>query len=175
MSDTHRAGEQAPYSLDWLRRQQPEIRREVLEELTDRGDEAAIGLLVACLSDDHPGVQQKAVNGLIRIGGDGVLRQVVGLLREPPGLRMMATEILGHVAPTSLECLRPALESPDPSVRTLIIDAIGRHAGAQAGAWLLSMLSDPDANVRAAAAEALGRLHVREAVPGLVALLNDHD
>jgi HEAT repeat protein len=175
MSDTHRAGEQASYSLDWLRRQQPETRREVLEELTDRGDEAAIGLLVACLSDDHPGVQQKAVNGLIRIGGDRVLRQVVGLLREPPGLRMMATEILGHVAPASVECLRPALESPDPSVRKLIIDAIGRQSGTQAGAWLLSMLSDPDANVRAAAAEALGSLHLREAVPGLVALLNDDD
>ena len=175
MRDTHRAGEQAPYTLDWLRCRQPETRREVLEELTSRGDEAAIGLLVACLSDDHPGVQQQAVNGLIRIGGDGVLRRVVGLLREPPAVRMMAVEILGRVAPHSLDGLRPALESPDPSVRTLIIKAIGRQAGAQVGAWLLSMLRDPDANVRAAVAEALGRLHVREAVPGLVALLNDHD
>lgn len=175
MSDSHPAGEQASYTLEWVQRQDPVTRREVLEELTDRGDEAAIRLLVACLSDDHPGVQQKAVNGLIRIGGDRVLRQVVGLLREPPALRMMATEILGHVAPTSLECLRPALESPDPSVRKLIIDAIGRQSGTQAGTWLLSMLSDSDANVRAAAAEALGHLHLREAVPGLVVLLNDED
>lgn len=175
MPDSHQAGAQATYTLEWVQRQDPVTRREILEELTNRGDETAIALLTASLSDDHPAVQQKAVNGLIRIGNDAVLRRAVSLLRATPAVRMMAIEIIRHLRARSLDALRPAFESADPNVRKLIVDAVGSQHGSHAGTWLVPMLSDPDPNVRAAAAEALGRLRLPEAVPRLVAMLEEDE
>ena len=172
MPDTHPAGEQASFSLEWVQRQDPVARREILDKLADRGDAAAIAILVASLADEHPAVQQKAVNGLIRIGSEAVLREAVGLLRAAPAVRMMAVEIIERVRVESLDVLRPALESSNPSVRKLIVDALRCQRTPQAGTWLVSMLSDPDSNVRAAVAEALARLRLPEAVPGLLNMLN---
>ncbi len=171
MSDTHPAGAQAPYTLEWVQRQDPVARREILDTLADRGDDAAVAILIACLADDHPAVQQKAVNGLIRIGSESVLHRAVALLRDAPAVRMMAIEIIRHARSASLDALRPALTSPDPSVRKLVVDALGYRSNPEAGTWLVSMLNDSDLNVRAAVAKALGRLRLSDAVPGLITML----
>lgn len=153
----------------------PAVRREHLAAAAERGTEPDVDLLVDALRDEHPGVQQAAVTGLIRVGGAVVVGRLVGLLRESPAIRNMAIEVIGRVLPEAIEAVLPLLTSPDPHVRRLIVDALGPPSDPRVVGPLREMLRDPSPNLRASAAEALGRLHVREAVPALTALLNDEE
>lgn len=182
----HSTAPAAP-SLDWLRAQDPAVRRQALadwlaEHLTggsgaDRGgrEDRLIDVLIASLGDGHPGVQQAAVNGLTAIGGAKVAVRLSALLREPPAVRNMAVEVIEQLSPEAMTCTLPALQDADPNVRKLIVDALGKRADARFIEPLLPILSDPDPNLRAAAAEALGRLKAVSAVRGIVALLQDEE
>lgn len=173
--DLKRAGTAARCSLDWLRQQAPAVRREALEELAEQGGEDGVAVLVESLKDDHPGVQQAALTGLIRIGGGAVMARLLGLLREPPAIRNMALEVIEQIMPGALEVALPLLASPDANVRKMVIDALGKQTDRRVVQPLLRRLKDPNANVRASAAEALGHLRAREAVPELIALLQDDE
>ncbi len=150
-------------------------RREVLEALAEQGqgDEKAVETLVAGLRDASPGVQQAAMNGLVRIGGRHVATRLIQMLREPPAVRNSAIEVLEDIAGNVLEAVLPHLGSPDPNVRKFIVDILGKQDDPRAVAHVMPLLSDPDANVRAAAAETLGHLRAAEAVPHLIRLLQD--
>lgn len=162
-------------SHDWFRSQDAGTRREVLEELAERGRDDDIELMIASLRDDNPGVQQAAVSGLVHVGGDAVVHRLVGLLREPPAIRNMAVEVIDELVLDGLESLLPVLESPDPDVRKFIVDAFGKHDDPRLIAPLLKLLKDASPNVRAATAEALGHLRARDAVAGLIRLLDDEE
>lgn len=173
------AEETVHYSSEWLSQQDPSVRREVLEELSEvgpKGDrEENIALLAVSLKDENPGVQQTAVNGLARIGGDRVAQRMVGLLREPPAVRNMAIEVIEQLVPETLDSTLPVLESKDPNVRKLMVDALGKQADPRVVQPLVKLLEDPNPNVRASAAESLGHVRARAAVPALVVLLRDEE
>lgn len=171
-------------SLAWLKDQDASTRRQALadwlaDHLTQGGggpaEDRLIDVLVASLRDGHPGVQQAAVNGLSALGGPKVAARLTSLLREPPAVRNMAVEVIEQLAPDALACTLPVLHDPDPNVRKLIVDALGKRADARFIEPLLPMLTDPDPNLRAAAAEALGHLKAAGAVRALVALLQDEE
>jgi HEAT repeat protein len=163
----------ATQAFDRLAGQELARRRELLEALAERGDEEAVEVLVAGLRDASPGVQQAAMNGLMRIGGPCVVTRLIQMLREPPAVRTAAVEVLERIGGDALESILPMLGSPDPNVRKFIVDIVGKQADRRAISPVLPLLSDPDANVRAAAAEACGHLRAEEAVPGLIGLLRD--
>lgn len=175
-------------SLDRLRSLDAGARRQALADalaehlthaqagsVTGRAETQLIELLVASLSDEHPGVQQAAVNGLAAIGGAAVATRLMTLLREPPAVRNMAVEVIEQLAPDAMLCTLPVLRDADSNVRKLIVDALGKRADARFVEPLLPMLSDPDPNVRAAAAEALGHMKAASALRGLIALLQDEE
>ena len=151
-------GQTAQYSLEWFKRQDPGARREALADLAERGRDGDIAILVASLSDESPGVQQAAINGLIHIGGGEVVTRLVGMLREPPAIRSMAMEVIEKVGADALESAIPALGSADPNVRKMIGEAIGKPGPSRSIPLLLALLEDPNANVQASVAEALGHL-----------------
>jgi HEAT repeat protein len=165
--------ETEPVDLVWLLRQEPATRREVIGELAERGRPHDLDMLVESLKDAHPGVQESAARHLVHIGGDTIVRRLIGMLREPPAVRNVALEVIGQLLPSGIETLVEALRSQDPEIRKFIIDCFGQHHDPRLIPPLLPMLSDLNANVRAAAAEALGHLRAQEAIPQLVGLLQD--
>ncbi|MEW6248560.1 MAG: HEAT repeat domain-containing protein [Nitrospirota bacterium] len=165
----------ATYTLERLAREDPARRREALEALAERGRHDDVEILVACLRDSNPGVQEAAMSALARIGGDLVVRRLVALLREPPAIRNMAVEVLRQIVSGALDSALPILRSPDPNIRKFMVDILGRQTDSRVVPPLIELLSDPDANVRAATAEALGRLRAAEAVSGIVSLLSDEE
>ncbi len=130
---------------------------------------------MSALQDEHPGVQQAAIDGLVQVGGPAVVARLVGLLRAPAAIRTMAVEVLQQLLPTALDAALPLVTAPDPHVRKLVVDAVGHQPDPRVVGPLVARLEDPNPNVRAAAAEALGRLRAVEAVPALTARLQDEE
>ncbi|MBI3603491.1 MAG: HEAT repeat domain-containing protein [Nitrospirae bacterium] len=172
-------GEPPRHSLEWLQQQDPAVRREALDELASDSRtefrEQSVDILAASLKDGNPGVQQAAVNGLIRMKGPLVVQRMVELLREPPAVRNMAVEVIEQSMPDAIEATLPVLDSADPNVRKLIVDAFGKQTDPRVIQPLVKLLADPNPNVRASAAEALGHLRAGAAVHGLIALLHDEE
>jgi HEAT repeat protein len=164
---------QATQAFERLAGEEPARRREALEALAEQGDEEAVEILVTSLCDASPGVQQAAMNGLVRIGGPRVVTRLIQMLREPPAVRNSAIEVLERIGTDVLESILPLLGAPDPNVRKFIVDILGKQDDPRAVSYVMPLLSDPDANVRAAAAETLGHLGAGEAVPRLIGLLKD--
>lgn len=153
----------------------PSTRRLAVEELAEQGREEDIPRVMQCLKDDHPGVQQAAVMGLIHMGGATVVEHLVGMLRESPAIRNMAIEVIEHLVPAALDVTRVAMGSPDPQIRRFMVDAYGKQHDVRVIAPLIECLSDSDPNVRVAATGALGHLRATEAVPHILGLLQDDE
>ena len=162
-----------PIDLAWLRRQDPATRREIIGELAERARTDDLDILVESLKDEHPGVQEAAARSLVRIGNDSAVHRLVSMLREPPGVRNMALEVIGQLLPGGMPALLQALRSQDPEVRKFIVDAFGTYNDPRLITPLRPLLADPSPNVRAAAAEALGHLRAEEAVGEITKLLQD--
>jgi HEAT repeat protein len=150
-------------------------RRERLCELADHPTAEHIDVLICCLRDDNSGVQQTAVEALIRIGSEAVVERLLQLLRDIPSIRNMAVEILNQIITRGIEPTLLALRSPDPNIRKFVIDIFARQSDPRVVEPLIQSIEDTDPNVRSAAAEALGQLRVREAVPALGRLLHDEE
>jgi hypothetical protein len=104
-----------------------------------------------------------------RLGAEPALQELC--LRDPRDfLRRFALE---QAAPGP-EWVRRVLEhlrDPDPTLRLLVVQALGRATGAAGISGLFSALSDPDEGVRIAAAEALGRRGGTRALEPLLRIL----
>ncbi|MDH4187380.1 MAG: HEAT repeat domain-containing protein [Nitrospira sp.] len=161
--------------LEDLHRCTAEVRRERLSQLAEDPVPEHIDVLVASLRDENPGVQQAAVNHLVRIGDDAVVRRLLALLRDTPSVRNMAVEILDQIVGNGLEPALRVLESPDPNIRKFVVDMFARQSDQRVIEPLLRSLTDPDSNVRAAAAEALGVLQAHHAIPAIGRLLQDEE
>jgi len=165
--------ETEPIDLAWLRKQNPSARREIITEVAERGRPGDVDVLVESLKDDHPGVQEAAARSLVQIGNEGAVQQLIGMLREAPGIRNVALEVIGQLLPGGMSALLEALRSQDAEVRKFIVDTFGTHNDPRLIAPIMPLLRDPSPNVRAAAAEALGRLRAEDAVGELIQLLRD--
>jgi HEAT repeat protein len=100
---------------------------------------AAVARLVACSETTQ------VVDALIVALGDG----------ENTGRRNSAVEALVDCGSRAVSQLVAAMESPDPDVRKLVVDALAGIGDPRSAPALIEMLEDPEANVRAAVSDAL--------------------
>jgi len=154
-----------------------EERHAALARLAGNQDRAALDLLIEAMGDESWRVRKEAVS---RVSAwpraDEAAAVLVAALGEESNVsrRNAAVEALGLVGRPAVPHLLGALATP-PSMRKLVIDALGVIGDGRAVGPLSAELRDEDANLRAAAAEALGHLGHREAVPALLAALGAAD
>jgi len=147
-----------------------ELRRQAALRLHLLPPEEAAAHWLACLGDPDWRVRKVATQQLAaRASEAAVLDALVAALAdgENPGRRNSAAEALVRAGARAVPQLVAALDSRDPDLRKLAVDALARLDDARSAAPLAARLRDPDANVRAAAAEALGSVGGGGAVAAL--------
>jgi HEAT repeat protein len=121
------APDDPPASVATLWHEDPELRRQALDEIVERGDGSGVEEVKQVLTTDQEAeVRARAVKALIRIG-----------------------------TPEALEALRPAMSDSEVTVRLGAVDAIASFETWRARALLREALRDPEEQVRVSAAAAL--------------------
>jgi HEAT repeat protein len=150
-------------------------RRAAAEALAE-GDERAVYPLIKALKDDNYGVQDAAINSLIKIREEVTAYMVLPLLREEAYLRNTALIILREMGHIALPLLPILLKDKDDDIRKFALDIIHDIQYCNYPEKLVEMLAnDPNPNVRAAAAKTIGVLNYTDAVPQLVNALHDEE
>ena len=158
-------------------RLQDELARVQARIAVDRAplDPRVVDLLLESLSDDDPGVRERAARGLGRNRVAGAVGALVEALRDSDAVvRGTAAWALGRLrAETAVGPLTSALADTEADVVEQAASALGFIGSDAAVAALGGTLGAVDADVRARAAWALGRIRSAEAVPALSVALDD--
>ena len=159
----------------------PSVRRQSAETLGaavvhGQEREAVISSLVQALGDLHVGVQEAALDALVAQGGSSVARQFFSLVKNDDStIRNLAVEGLQRLAGVTLDVLVEAINDPDPHIRKIIADLLGREEASEVVRHLTQLLADCCANVRTAAAVSLGCVRHHDAVPALLQACHDEE
>jgi HEAT repeat protein len=147
-----------------------EVRRLAVERVSALPVDEAIPCLVERIGDASWRVRKAAVQRLVACSET---TQVVDALivalgdGENTGRRNSAVEALVECGNRAVSQLVAALESDDPDVRKLVVDALAGIGDPRSTPALVVSRDDPDANVRAAVADALGAVGGDEAAHAL--------
>lgn len=159
----------------------PQVRAAVASGLAERGDEAAVPILVTLLGKDKDGFVRKTVAyALGNFHGSERTAALATALRDKElEVRAAAAIALGHHADANaLAHLASALSDKSDFVRAHAARALGVNgrAAVQAVTALIALLTkDEDAEVRRQAANALGQIGDRSALPALHRAKRDRD
>jgi HEAT repeat protein len=168
--------------IEALRDEDPDVRRDAVEDLGFSDDPRAVELLLEALRDEIPKVRAQAAYafGQLGIADSRVFEALIEALRDSDsGVRMMAAtgllQILDQRADErALGPLCSALLSDDePDTRYTAACALGALGDPRAVDALLKALEDNDPELRHWAAEALGEIGDPRAVDALVQALED--
>jgi HEAT repeat protein len=120
------------------------------------GGEGAIGALVDMLSADHAAAQSAAA-ALRQLGKAAEPQLLVALSGADSERRLMILPLLSHGAEV-VEPVASCLVDPNPSVRALACDALGRVGDTAVVPRLFAVLADADARVAQSAVAAIQSL-----------------
>src|SRR5512143_2655040 len=122
-----------------------EERREAAVEL-GRGGAEVVPLLFRSLEDRDWRVRKTAVEALVLIRGERVIKGLLRALNAPDnaGARNSAIEALVRIGGPAVDALIPLVETPDPDVRKFVVDILGDIRDARAVPVLIGRLDDDD-------------------------------
>lgn len=119
-------------------------RRRAAIGLGQQGIQEAIPALVQGLRDSSRGVQEAAIESLIKLRGRRTIQELIPLLGESDArLRNMAIEILKEVGRDGVDLLLPLLKDRDGDVRIFASDILGYTGERMATEGLIELLNDP--------------------------------
>jgi HEAT repeat protein len=147
-----------------------EVRRLAVERVAALPIDEAIPRLVERIGDSSWRVRKAAVERLVACSE--TTRVVDALIvalgdGENTGRRNAAVEALADCGSRAVPQLVAAMESLDPDVRKLVVDALAGIGDPRSAPALIEVLDDPDANVRAAVSDALGAIGGEDAARAL--------
>src|SRR4030067_3403579 len=99
-------------------------RRRAAAEALAEGDERAVYPLIKALRDDNYGVQDAAINSLMKIKEEITAYMMLPLLREEAFLRNTALMILREMGPIAAPLLPVLLKDKDDDIRKFALDLI---------------------------------------------------
>jgi HEAT repeat protein len=164
-------------ALNWLGRDEDEVRLSAIRVLGAVGDMSSARALLGLLPD--AAVAEAAVDSLRGIG-DRSPEGIRDLCRsELPGVASSSPDIfrlLGQVGTAEdLPTLRAALRGGDPASRRAAADGLAALRLPECTSLLRTALTDEDAGVRRYAARGLAGVRSPEALASLEAAVNDPD
>jgi HEAT repeat protein len=162
--------------FDLLSNPDPNIRRQMAEDLSVHNTFTVIAALAAALRDENTGVRDAATRSLLAIQGPNVPRVIVEYITDRNIItRNIAGSILLKCGSEAIEPLIPYLQENDRDVRKFAVDILGQINATPALKYIIAMLNDPDENVLISAVEALGNIGSAEAVKELTVAYGKND
>jgi len=153
------------------------VRAAALGALTRLGGDLDPAILCRRLLDPDIGVQNAAVEALIRQKHPDTLRHLVDVLKdESEFARRAAVEVLNEIGDTrSIKDLLSALGDDDWWVRARATDALARIGGPRVIEAVLGLINEKDESIRRAAIEILNTTKDERAVRHLIKATEDED
>lgn len=139
-------------------------------------DRVALWLLSTLTVERSEDVLRLALDGLEKVGGDGIVDRLLGLLSNPNPIvregivRALATKSDKRVGPALIS--RFAVDD-DPAVCAAIVKAVGQLGGGEYTSFLTEALRTSDTEVQAAAIDALKDLARLEIISSLEPFLTN--
>lgn len=155
-----------------------EVRRDTLERLRGKPDEAAIPLLLKAMEDTSWRVRNTATDILLgQYPLESYIEGLIGLLYrdENAGARNSAIEALVRLNKKVTPFLIEAFNTPNRDVRKFIIDILGGFKDTRSLPLMLSALKDDDENVRATAIEHIGKVGESSVIDALIEIIEGDD
>jgi len=150
----------------------PSIAAAAIRALGDLGDDWAIELLLAAMSEGRTPRSRIAAQ-LERLAPRPGAR-LLPLLRDPdPTVRFWGAALLAPYPDLGQVSLLDLTRDPDPNVRAAAVETLGGRGGEGAAAATLLLLEDPAWFVRVHAARSAGHLVGASCAPALARLLAD--
>jgi HEAT repeat protein len=149
----------------------PDVQRELLGALAERGDAAARPAVLERLdAADEPAVRLAAIGALGFLGEPPDARLLLGLLNtgeaaEQTAARTALTRLSGEPVSAAVAA---ELNRADAAMRVTLIGILVARRAFDTAVDILLLAADRDASVRSAAMAALGELGGPEHVPGMV-------
>jgi HEAT repeat protein len=149
-----------------LNHEDPEIRRQVLNELRRQKDKPSIiPILIECLEDENWRVRKTIIEILLDIGDETVIKRLISLLyHRDANARNSAIEALVQFGSKATDYLIEEFGRANTEVKKFIIDILGSTGDLKAFPLLMSSLDEEDKNVKASVIEHLAEMPANTAV-----------
>jgi HEAT repeat protein len=145
----------------------------VVKILGQRGDKAALPLLLEMANNGEKDVRLEAVQSVGEIGDASAVPVLVVLMQDKNDAigRAAATVVANLPGPEVDAAIVKILESPVPALRLKMIEMAGQRRVASAMPALLRTMSDRDVSIRMAAAKSYAELAGAGGIPVLIEML----
>ncbi|MGA2502338.1 MAG: HEAT repeat domain-containing protein, partial [Tepidisphaeraceae bacterium] len=142
----------------------------VVKILGERGDKAALPLLLEMAKKGEKDVRLEAIQSVGEIGDASAVPVLVELMQDKNDTvgRAAATVVTNLPGPAVDAAIVKILESPEPVLRLKMLEIAGQRRVAAAAPALLKTMSDKDAAVRMAAAKSYVELAGAAGIPLLI-------
>lgn len=142
----------------------------VVRILGQRGDKAALPLLLEMANNGEKDVRLEAIQSVGEIGDASAMPVLVVLMQDKNDAigRAAATVVANLPGPEVDAAIVKILESPVPALRLKMIEMAGQRRVASAMPALLSTMSDKDVSIRTAAAKSYVELAGAGGIPVLI-------
>jgi len=145
----------------------------VVKILGQRGDKAALPLLLEMANNGEKGVRLEAMQSVGEIGDASAVPVLVVLMQDKNEAigRAAATVVANLPGPEVDAAIVKILESPVPALRLKMIEMAGQRRVASAMPALLRAMSDKEVSIRTAAAKSYVELAGAGGIPVLIEML----
>ncbi len=163
--------------LGVLENQDESAQLEAIRELSQgSAEEQKIEILITLLSSPSKAVQEAAVETLIALRGEDVVKKLVYFLSiEEANLRNLAIEVLNKIGSDAPQHLYDILEQDDDDAKIFALDILGVLEYEQAMPSMAKALESNNVNVRNACMMAMARIASEEAIPYFLKGLEDSE
>ncbi len=139
----------------------PEEKRELLQVISESGEDWYTDVLVAALQDRDPGVCQEAILACGKQKDPHFVPHLLPFVKSPdPAIRKSAIETLGMIRdPGSIPSIIAAIHDEDPAIRILAAETLGLFEDPMSFRALVMNFSHEDSLMRKTVREAVSLHH----------------